>query len=219
MLQSDAERMASWVRSEYKMLLEKLPKKVRAMKVEEFFSQNASEATELGVPALQALAAKYQTSEVDKNADDEKAMSTRTPFKVVANPNGTSTVLRSTRAAKNASVMKSAAKRPAPSDQEDAAPRTTRRATRTQSIVQSTPAPTKGGGIVAQTPAFAAGLPFTPAHHSQGVAPMATCLRLPKRGESIMSTNGTNIGTFESDATAQVRPRCDVGVLARATGA
>jgi hypothetical protein len=202
MLQSDAERMASWVRSEYKMLLEKLPKKVRGMTVAEFFTQNTPES-EIGIPELKALAEKYQTSDQNSASNNEEDMSTRTPFKVVSNANGSTTVLRSTRAVKNTSVLKSTTKRPAPSDQEDTAPRTTRRTTRAQSIVASTPAASRGGGIIAQTPAFAAGLPFTPAHQ-QGAKPMGTCLRLPKRGESIMSTNGAAIGTFDNDATAQV---------------
>ena len=47
MLQSEAERLAKTIRSEYAVQIQKLPKKVREMTVAEFFTQNAAYAKDL----------------------------------------------------------------------------------------------------------------------------------------------------------------------------
>jgi hypothetical protein len=198
LLQSDAERMAACIRSEYRMQLEKLPKKIRNMTVSDFFQQHAG--IDLQLPELSALAQKYQNS--SEHVAEEDA-SVRTPLKVVTNANGTSTVMRSTRTKSRVEPSDNQRKRAAAEVEEAPAENTraTRRTAKTQAVV-NTPAATNGKtqGIVAQTPGFCRELPFTPAHHGAG-----TVLRLPKRGESIFSMRGSPVAVVSSDASAQVR--------------
>ena len=174
--------------------------------------QTGAAADEMEVPELRALATKYHSAGEDTEMSEAAASAgvasgqSRAPLMVVTNDNGTKTVLRSTRkAAMTSSVMPPT---------EDAAPRTTRRTTRTQSITAATPAANKNGhGLVAQTPKFNPDLPYTPAvgHHASVMgggaaagAGLSTCLRLPRRGESILSSRGSPIMDMKSDATAQM---------------
>jgi hypothetical protein len=212
LLQSDAERMATCIRSEYRMQMEKLPKKVRNMTVREFFQQIGE--SELQVPELQALAVKY--SQPAPVVAEEVPV--RTPLKVVTNANGTSTVLRSTRSKPRIESNDNHRKRGA-AEVEEPAPaettRTTRRTAKTQAVL-NTPAVANGKtqGIVAQTPAFCRELPFTPAHPNGA----GTVLRLPRRGESIFSMRGSPVAVVNSDAAAQVSNRISNSVDGRHVG-
>jgi hypothetical protein len=207
-LQSDAERMVSFVRSQFKCQLAKLPKKITSMKVSEFFAKTGAAGAELEVPELRMLAEKFhmfaEGGDMEmKDADEaESILPERVPLMVVSNnADGSKTVLRSTRkTAKPSSIIAPA---------EEGAPRNTRRTTRTQSIVGATPAAKPSAGIIAQTPAFNVNLPYTPAvgHHQSimgGTAAPSTCLRLPRRGESILSSRGSPLASMKSDASAQM---------------
>ena len=177
------------------MQLEKLPKKIRNMTVQEFFQQHGG--TDLQVPELSALAEKYRpTSDI---APDDAPV--RTPLKVVTNANGTSTVLRSTRS-KPRTECDNQRKRGA-AEVEDVPAETTRATRRTakaQAVVNTPAVNGKSQGIVAQTPSICKELPFTPAHANGA----GTILRLPRRGESIFSMRGSPVAVVSSDASAQV---------------
>ena len=179
------------------MQLEKLPKKIRNMTVQEFFQQHGG--SDLQVPELRALAMKY--SQTSAAVVEEAPV--RTPLKVVTNANGTATVLRSTRSKPRIESTDNQRKRGAAEVEEAPAEttRTTRRTAKTQAVV-NTPAVAAGKsqGIIAQTPGFCRELPFTPAHPNGA----GTVLRLPKRGESIFSMRGSPVAVVSSDAAAQV---------------
>ena len=198
-------------------LLSRSLARARALSLAAMLSAPAAEQTgaaadEMEVPELRELATKYHSAGGDTEMSEAAASAgaasgqSRAPLMVVNNDNGTKTVLRSTRkAAMPSSIMPPT---------EDAAPRTTRRTTRTQSITAATPAANKTGhGFVAQTPKFNPDLPYTPAvgHHASVMgggpaagAGLSTCLRLPRRGESILSSRGSPIMDMKSDATAQM---------------
>lgn len=62
-------------------------------------------------------------------------------------------------------------------------------------------------GVPATPMQFSKDLPFTPAVGTKGgnaIMGMSTCLRLPRRGESILNARGSPIGTFKHDTTAQL---------------
>eukprot|EP00960_Hanusia_phi_P073577 768042-Hanusia_phi.AAC.8 len=189
--------MASWVKSEYKMLLEKLPKKVRGMTVSEFFSQGGISSSDVQLAELQHLIHTFGGS--DSAKVDEPDLPPQTPFRVINNPNGSTTVLRTTR--RTCKISNISDSDGGKSVENDPAPRTTRRTTR-QNHITATPA--AGTSKVPQTPIFNSALPFTPAgQHGGGGPGLATCMRLPKRGESILSSRGSPLSTMNSDATAQ----------------
>lgn len=82
---------------------------------------------------------------------------------------------------------------------EDPAPRTSRRATKASGIMGSTAA-----AVHATPMQLHKDLPFTPAAHKGHPSVMGTCMRLPRRGESIMSSRGSPMGVRETDAAAYV---------------
>jgi hypothetical protein len=178
MLQSEAERLAKTIRSEYAVQIQKLPKKVREMTVAEFFTQNAAYAKDLETDDLKALAAEFASTTAAAPPKEVEGMPTRTPFKVVQNQNGSQTVLRSTRLQSKFASVNSAVKRKPDEEEVFTAPRTTRRMTKNSQVL-ATPAG-KGSAAVAQTPMLRPDLPCTPAnnqHGGLGLAPPGTSLR------------------------------------------
>jgi hypothetical protein len=94
-----------------------------------------------------------------------------------------------------------ARKRMATEAPEDPAPRTTRRAAKASGIM----AGASSDHAVPATPrTFHKDLPFTPAASKGQASVMGTCMRLPRRGESIMNARGSPMGVRETDASAQV---------------
>jgi len=178
MLQSEAERLAKTIRSEYAVQIQKLPKKVREMTVAEFFTQNAAYAKDLETDDLKALAAEFASTTAAAPPKEVEGMPTRTPFKVVQNQNGSQTVLRSTRLQSKFASVTSAVKRKPDEEEVFMAPRTTRRMTKNSQVL-ATPIG-KGSAAVAQTPMLRPDLPCTPAnnqHGGLGLAPPGTSLR------------------------------------------
>ncbi|KAJ1467062.1 hypothetical protein T484DRAFT_1921842, partial [Baffinella frigidus] len=119
LLQSQAEYLAKVLKSDFNVMLAKLPKKAREMTVAEFFAQNAAYVADLKSPDML----------------EEEDLPARTPFKVVQNEKGVATVMRSTRAASKFSSVTSAVKRKPEESEEVQAPRTTRRMTKTAPVL------------------------------------------------------------------------------------
>uniref|UniRef100_A0A6U2H2B3 Borealin N-terminal domain-containing protein n=1 Tax=Hemiselmis andersenii TaxID=464988 RepID=A0A6U2H2B3_HEMAN len=200
-LESDAQRMVSWIRSQYQMQLQKLTKKVRGTKISELFAGLPGDI-DLELGELKALADKHKGAGGEAAAEEHEELVPRTPLRVISNANGSQTVLRTTRAAsKTSNITGTARKRAAPEPTVDVdAPRTTRRAAKASGIMQQ-----GGGSAVPQTPmTFHKDLPFTPAVGSRPGGVMNTVMRLPRRGESIMNARGSPVGTFDRDASAQL---------------
>ena len=94
-----------------------------------------------------------------------------------------------------------ARKRVATEAPEDPAPRTTRRAAKASGIMASA---ASEHAVPATPRTFHKDLPFTPAASKGQNSVMGTCMRLPRRGESILNARGSPMGVRETDASAQV---------------
>mmetsp|Transcript_14069 Transcript_14069/g.32578 ORF Transcript_14069/g.32578 Transcript_14069/m.32578 type:complete len:317 (+) Transcript_14069:12-962(+) len=223
LLQSQAEYLAKVLKSDFNVMLAKLPKKAREMTVAEFFAQNAAYVADLKSPDMLALAAELAASAPDaagKEAKEEEDLPARTPFKVVQNEKGVATVMRSTRAASKFSSVTSAVKRKPEESEEVQAPRTTRRMTKTAPVLATPSGKGSASSAVMQTPMLRADLPCTPAGAQFGgpLGGLSTSLRLPKRGESIFSSRGSPGKVMQTDAAAQMILDGDYKIAALAMG-
>lgn len=177
-LSSMVEQLVAALNVHFRMQLEALPKAARAMTMKQFMAKHGGDVSAIGDSGLREALSAFPVV-----VEPPPSTLKRAPLSV----KGTGTISRIAGRSTIKKTRSAVKKAPGVS----ASPPKARRTTRSQSIIAATPAK----GVVPSTP-LNPRLPKTPA--------VKSAARLPRKGDSIMSSTGSPLAEFDSDASAQI---------------